>query len=368
MKCLTCEHIERKNTWTCRACGRRMEGGVVFVTGVSGSSVDTYLHSVGAEAQKPGHEHAIQIHDVGRIMQRFAEQDDPNVQWQRILDADKPALRHLRARAFDRLREVVLSNLTTLHIVDLHLSFKWTAVSTLGFDPHNLFEFEPYTRCFVNIIEDLSKIQQNLSQTSWGHRDLRSLLNWRCEEDVLTRVFSAFFGRLEYFLLVRGEPPLTLERMIWHPEMKKVYLSFPITNIVNDIAALNEIAAFRDEIREFLVVFNPHASKDYDEVYLHPRMKKISKDLADVVVDRDYRLIDQSDAVVVYYPRLVASKGVDAEMIHAKRAGKPIYLYCPEDLGGGPFATLPDHSEKDPQSFITFLRDTLASPPTAREV
>jgi len=153
-----------------------------------------------------------------------------------------------------------------------------------------------------------------------------------------------------------------MERLIWHPEIRRVYLSFPITHFVEtgDMAALEEIQHFRDRIREFLVAFDPYASKDYDQALKKPEMKEIISEIGDVTEAKDYRLIDQSQALVVYFPRKVPSKGVDSEMRHARRKGKRIFLYCPEELGGGPFAVSPDYYSADVDEFVAFLKENLA--------
>jgi adenylate kinase len=364
MKCVTCGRFERRNTWTCRACGSAMKGGVVFVTGISGTGTDTYLRRVLEEAKASGHDHEAYIHDIGRVMQRFAEDDDPDVNWDRILDADKRMLRSLRARAFQELVYAIRSQPEALHIVDLHLSFRWFSYLTRGFDPHILSEFVPYTRSFINLIEDLAHVQERLEKSAWGDRNVLELLIWRDEELFLTTLFADIFGRVDCYSVLVGEPPSTLEKLIWHPEQKKVYLSFPITNILHDPVALAEVESFRDHIREFLIVFDPYASHDYDEAILQPAMSEIIKEVGEVVVDKDYRFIDQADAIVVYYPKLVPSKGVDAEMNYARRTGKPIYLYCPEELRGGPFVVPPTHFRSNATDFINLLRSALTDQAT----
>src|SRR5207247_10858868 len=119
---------------------------------------------------------------------------------------------------------------------------------------------------------------------------------------------------------------------------------------------------FRDRVREFVVVFDPYACKDYDETYQLEEVKPLRKQLSEATVDRDFRFIDQADVVVVYYPRKVASKGVDAEMAHARRTGKPIYLYSPESPSEGPFAVPPKDFRSNSDEFLALLRKELAPP------
>jgi len=360
MKCTACNHFERKNVWTCSNCGNSIEGGVVFVTGISGTPASAFLQSVINEAKN--HQHKVTLYDIGELMKKYAEEDDPDVIWDRILDSNEKVRRHLRALAFQYITSEIKSNPNTLHIVDLHLSFRWHPYLTKGFEPHVLKEFLPYVRCFINLIEDIDKVQQNLAKTSWGTRKTLALLLWRDEELFLTDLFANICGRVNSFALACGEPPSMLERIIWHPEQKRVYLSFPITNILNDEDSKNEIFSFRDKLRELsIIVFDPYASKDYDDTYKKIEMEAIRHEVGEVTKDRDFRFIDQADAVVVYFPKKVASKGVDAEMNHARSTGKPIFLYSPEDLGGGPFAVPASHFRSDSNDYLQLINQKLGS-------
>jgi hypothetical protein len=92
-------------------------------------------------------------------------------------------------------------------------------------------------------------------------------------------------------------------------------------------------------------------------------MTILRKQVGETTIDRDFRFIDQADAVVVYYPRKVPSQGVDAEMRHAVETGKPIFLYCPEELSGSPFAPPATHTSNDPGRYIALLRERLSENP-----
>jgi len=309
MQCPACKKFDAANAWTCKACGAPVKGGVVFVTSVSGSAADVQLARVVKEAKRKGHGHSVMLHDVGESMRRFAEEDDPGVNWARILDADPKMLRHLRARVFQDLAYQIRSKPGVLHIVDLHLTFRWLAYLTKGLEPHMLEPFKPHVRCFINLIEDLPMVQERLEKMGWGRRQVLELLIWRDEELFTTTLFADLCGRVACHAVANAEPPSLIERLIWHPEIRKVYLSFPITNLQGDRKAQREIEEFRDRLREFVVVFDPYACKDYDETYQLEEVKPLRKQLSEATVDRDFRFIDQADVVVVYYPRKVASKG-----------------------------------------------------------
>ncbi len=359
MQCRNCGFFERKNVWKCTNCQHEMKGGIVFVTGISGSGTEEYLKAVVDAAHKHGHD--VELHDIGEIMYGYAKDDDPNVRWERILDADEKARRHLRALAFQKLAHDINSKPDVLHIVDLHLCFRWRAYLTKGFEPHLLEQFRPFVRCFINVIADLSKVHDRLRSLSWGERNILGLLIWRDEELFLTDLFAEVSGRVMSLTIATTEPPAMLEKLIWHPDIKTVYLSFPITNL-KDENAKKEIEQFRDEIREFLVVFDPYASKDFDETYKRPEMKALKREVGDITEERDYRFIDQAEAVVVYFPVKVPSTGVDAEMNHARRTGKPIFMYSPEDRGPLPFVVPASHFRAKREEYVDLLKEWAKDP------
>ncbi len=165
MKCRSCGELDSRNTWLCPKCGASIEGGVVFVTGISGSGVEQKLKEVVAAAEK--HKHGVRIHDVGYLMYKHALQHDPDVKWDRILDASPRVLRLLRALAFQDISSAVTGHPEELHLIDLHLCFRWKAYLTKGFEPYILGGFVPHVRCFINIVEDLANIQERLEKTAW---------------------------------------------------------------------------------------------------------------------------------------------------------------------------------------------------------
>lgn len=361
MICPNCEHENRKNTWTCGSCNRPLDGGLVIVTGISGTGSEEKLEEVRQLVE--GHGHRVRIHDVGKIMRRHAVEADPDIEWDMILNVDPMALAYLRALAFQEVAHELRSEQSVLHVLDLHLSFRWRANLTKGIEPYMLRGFLPHVRCLVNLVQDLAAVQERLDKTAWGRRRVLELLIWRDEELFLSDVFANMCG-VDCFAVSVAEPGSVIEDLIWHPEKRKIYLSFPITGILEEPKALSEIATFRDTLRSDFVVFDPFACKDYDETYKRQEMKELREQVGETTVERDFRFIDQADALVAYFPRKVASKGVDAEMNHARRTGKPIFLYSPEDLGGGPFAVPPTHFRNDPDEYFAMLKEKL--PPKRR--
>jgi hypothetical protein len=180
---------------------------------------------------------------------------------------------------------------------------------------------------------------------------------WRDEESFLTRTFAKMQNR-KHYLICNEEPYENVYRLTFEPEIKKTYLSYPISAASEK--ELVEVSKFKDELNEKMVVFDPMSLKDIEwcneaEISLregkeyiesppfdHPDHRKakietrkiveVKAYLQDLTISRDYNLIDQSDYVIVnYYNPLIPSPGVQREIKYAKENGKDVYLFWPRE-------------------------------------
>jgi len=60
-----------------------------------------------------------------------------------------------------------------------------------------------------------------------------------------------------------------------------------------------------------------------------PEVEAAIKNLRYQIIDSDYKLIENSQIVVVYHPRQNISAGVMCEMVYAKSIAKMVYVYYP---------------------------------------
>jgi adenylate kinase len=224
-----------------------------------------------------------------------------------------------------------------------------------------------------------------LQKNHWKNRNsLAELLAWRDEEAFVTKTFAKI-QKKPHFLVARDEPPQTLYNLIFKPEMKKVYLSYPIS--AAESRKMKKVQEVRDELRKNLVVFDPMSIKDVDwltvalsrkksgnKAYSIPftdngnlqkevkvdlnELEEVSVCLKDQTIARDYELISQSDYVAVYYynPNL-PSPGVEREIRFAKDSGKPVILYLPAKTMS-PFRELDiaEHFKKS-EDFVDFFKN-----------
>lgn len=142
----------------------------------------------------------------------------------------------------------------------------------------------------------------------------------------------------------------TMYRLLFEPKMRKAYLSYPMTHGEGVERGLNE---FKARLEENLIVFDPADVNDFDlddqtgeleppgirtdgsgllgDGGLSEFSAREQQHISDQIVFRDYKLIAQSDMIVVYYDVAVPSPGVVSEMNYALHTGKRVYgVWLPE--------------------------------------
>ena len=319
----------------------------VVCTGMSGTGRLDYIREVAALARRHGHE--VAVFDVKEIMFRIAADRGQPVDEETILDTAGSTLEALRAAALEQVLR--LAETTPHFILATHALFRWRNALIPGFDVHYLNQVQP--DLYVTISDTITAIKGRLDrQARWRQYSYHDLLIWRDEETFVTEMMASF-QRKPHYLIARDQPPDTLYRLMFRPEVPTVYRSYPITHIVDQPGLQAECDALGAQLDERFVVFDPMAIKDSqapqpaappgppptggagkaqsgggdggaspsDAPFSPAEMQY----MADQTVARDYKLIKQSDFVVVYYPTTVLSAGVISEMIYAVANGKQVF-------------------------------------------
>jgi len=147
----------------------------------------------------------------------------------------------------------------------------------------------------------------------------------------------------------------TLYRLMFEPQRKKAYLSFPMTHVMDQPDIIAEIGKFRKQMKEAFTCFDP---ADLEEAYLPPYARKaitegkksieldtlgdkvtfdaeevlgIESDINSQIYTRDFALIDQADMIISFIPpfpdgRAAISSGVERELQHAHEAAKEVFV------------------------------------------
>ena len=272
----------------------------------------------------------------------------------KILDLSEKDLDYLRAIVFEDIcRE---KDKHENIIINTHAIFRWNKYITKAFDYYYLTKLNP--DIYITITDTIYSIYGMLEKTQWkGRNALWELLAWRDEEEHITKTF-AMIQKKKHFVICREDPPETIYNIIFEPNVKKTYLSYPIS--AGDSVALQKVREFRDTLRKNMVVFDPLAIKDIEwltvalaerkqgkstieipftndqgmegkTVFNIDDLEKVEEYIKDQTIIRDYNMISQSDFVTsYYYDPNINSPGVQREIKYAKENGKEVFIYYPK--------------------------------------
>jgi adenylate kinase len=306
----------------------------VVCTGSSGSDRMGYLQGVEQLAREAGI--PLEVCSVGDMMLDKAQHIGSPVSREKILDLPSSSLEWLRGTVFEEIVRKATSHENT--IIATHTCFRWKKYLSPAFDTYYLSQLDP--DFYVTITDDYDAIRRRLEHMQqWrGRLQLWEILVWRDEEALITKILAQNF-RKPHYLIARQEPPQILFDLMFRPERKRAYLSYPITAIEKEQPEqLDGVMEFLAELRKHLTVFNPLAMSELErakrlqeeaDVEMNAELVRM---LEDQTVARDYQFIDQSNFVIVYYPVKEPSPGVLSELIYGFSHDKEVYMVFPYDI------------------------------------
>lgn len=332
------------------------------VTGQVGLDKKPYLAELAELARQAGHD--VHVAHVGERIYREA----PDVAPGRILDLPLGRLTSLRRAVFrDILAEAQgHANL----IVNTHATFRWRHGLFYAFDYDHMKALN--ADYYVCLVDNIEAVHYRLIRD--GHRDhsLKDLMVWREEEVLATELVSQIVrGHGCFYIQARGCTASTtdmLYRLLFRPELKKAYLSFPMSHVNDSPGVLAEIETFRRRMKEYFTCFDPGDLEEkilgqlalealeqgHRTVTVKVQGKPLeieAKELADIIGDidgqiyaRDFKLIDQADMIISLVPELAGGKpglssGVERELQHAHEATKDVFVIWLPQAQPSPFVT-----------------------------
>lgn len=320
----------------------------VICTGISGTERVGFLRDVARRAEDEGR--TLEIFDLRETMFQIASDAGEPVEEETILDTFPRALVLLRAAALASVCEQVSRHPNW--VINTHAVFRWKNTLISGFDPYYLSRLK--ADLYVTVTAGVLTVRERLREyPRWQDQSVDGLLVWREEEQFLTEEMARI-QRKPQFLLGRAASTETFYRLIFEPRLRKVYLSYPMAHV--DPNAERDLGPFKRRLEEDMIVFDPG---DVNDFVIEPsRLGRVEvgvagaaidgtaqlaeardegvaeapglsqrelQHVADQIVDRDYKLIAQSDLVVVFYDIAVPSPGVVSEMNYALQSGKRVY-------------------------------------------
>ena len=342
---------------------RRRHGATrVIVTGQVGLDKKPFLEQIVGIAAGNGHE--VRLVNVGDRM--YAE--GPDIVPGRILDLPKQRLTTLRRSVFKDILAIAATD--TNLIVNTHATFRWKHGLFPAYDHAQMLELD--ADLYVTLIDNVDAVHERLDREHEIQHNLRDILVWREEEIVVTEAMAEAIGGYGHaYVMSRGNPRIaaqSLYRLMFEPQRKRVYPSFPMTHVIDMPEIMAEIERFRDALAEHFITFDP---ADFDEkrllheageatkrgedhvvIDVHGRQIKlavseiasIARDIDAQIYARDFKFIEQSEMIVSYIPALpnghpVLSSGVERELQHAFESTKEVFVIWRPDCEPSPFVT-----------------------------
>ncbi len=332
------------------------------VTGQVGLDKKEFLQQVVEIARSKGRE--ILLFNVGEMM--YAEA--PDIVPGRILDLSRQRLTTLRRSVFKDILRAASTGVDL--IVNTHATFRWKHGLFPAYDHAQMRELD--ADLYVTLVDNVDAVHERLEREHDLRHTLKDILVWREEEIVVTEAMAdAIAGYGQAYVLSRSNVRINaqaLYRLMFEPDRKKAYPSFPMTHVMDSPEILAEIEHFRDSLAEHFITFDP---ADVDEKHLMglagealrrgeghfmrevngrtvsmnaKEINSIARDIDGQIYARDFKLIDQSDMIVSYIPtmpdgRPALSSGVERELHHAFEGTREAFVVWRPDCDPSPFVT-----------------------------
>jgi adenylate kinase len=336
----------------------------VVVTGQVGLDKKPFLARVAEAARGEGFD--VSLCNVGRMM--YAEA--PDVGPGKILDLPLTRLDSLRRSVFKDVLAECARHANVL--VNTHATFRWRHGLFYAFDYDQMKALD--ADLYIALVDNIDRVHYRLVRDGHADHTLKDLMVWREEEILATELVSQIVrGHGCFYILARGDCDLpgqaeTMARLLFRPQAKKAYLSFPMSHVYDSPLVLAEIEDFRRQMKRGFICFDPG---DVEEKYLcklalqaaeegrrtieygppGERAVMETSQLVDIIADidgqiyaRDFKLIDQSDMIVSLIPELGGgrpglSSGVERELQHAHEATKDAFVIWRPATPPSPFIT-----------------------------
>jgi adenylate kinase len=333
-----------------------------FVTGQVGVDKGPFLETVKAEALREGID--LTVCHVGQMMYTEA----PDVPAGRILNLPIFRLNAIRRAVFKEILRIADRHEHVL--INSHATFRWRHGLFAAFDIDQIKAFN--ADIYMTLVDNAESVHQRLLRDHDLDHTLKDIMVWREEELLATELISNMTrGHGHFYMISRGRKTpntATVRGLIFQPDRKRVYLSFPMSHVLDLPDTLAEIGRFKSLIQENFICFDP---ADVDEFSLHINALKaleegratievpaadgmitlktadvaqISGDILGQIYARDFKMIDQSDMIISLVPELPNGKpglssGVERELHHAFETGKEVYVVWACKATPSPFIT-----------------------------
>ena len=338
------------------------------------------------------------VFSVGDLMYQESRSAGKPLTQGKILDLPLAELDLLRRLAFTRIGQesADMENV----FVNSHGVFRWDNKLFRAFELSDFQHFRP--DMIVTLVDDVEAVKQRLDELKWAgdlpadtSYSLKDLLVWREEEILASEILGSILGVPHYVLGVAMDPQVASNpqdvafSLTFEPWKKRAYLSYPISDAISRPEIWEKVRAFRRMARGHLTAFDPlmidekrlqqlsaKARQQHPltrELVCDVRGKEVRLSLDEIdavmpdidgqIVARDYKLIDQAEMIVAYFPTAadgipVVAGGVQSELEHAVASTKEVVIVWEADREPTPFIhQKADRIFRSPADLEPFLRE-----------
>ncbi len=334
----------------------------VLFTGQTGIDKKIQLQALGEYCAQKGR--SIQaIFNIGDIMYAESRRSGLRLAEGKILDLPLAQLGALRRSAFNVVRNEVAEKTNVL--VNSHAVFRWNNRLFRAFELPEVRDLRPDV--IVTLIDDVEAVKLRLDQFKESGElppdtrySLKDLLVWREEEMLASEILASVLETPHYVLGVSLEEEVStmpldvMYSLMFEPWKMTSYVSYPISGARSRPDVWEKVVEYRRLARKYLTAFDPlmidekrlvdlaqRTADGTDEVECtalgqtvrlsRREIGAIAYDIDGQIVARDYKLIDQSEMIVAYFPvdasgePLIAG-GVQSEIEYAAASTKKVVI------------------------------------------
>ena len=334
----------------------------IVVTGQVGIDKKEFIGRVAKIANQQGFN--LKTYNVGDMMYTEA----PDIARGKILDLPLSRLENLRRSVFKDI--LTDSDKYQNVLINTHATFRWNHGLFFAFDHDQMLKFD--ADIYIVMLDSIDQIHRRLQRDGHIDHSLKDLMVWREEEILATELLSRIIrGHGCFFICARGDDMLAemMARIMFNREMKKAYLSFPMSHVMDMPDVLAEIEQFRNDMKRYFICFDPAdmenekplaitaleaareghrtitSGRGDEKVILETsQVLEIIPDIDGQIYVRDFKLIDQSDMIVSLVPELrdgkpAISSGVERELQHAHESTRDVFVVWKPKCEPSPFIT-----------------------------
>ena len=307
------------------------------------------------------------VFSVGDIMYEESQKAGRPLKEGKILDLPQADLAVLRRSAFNRISSE--SSAMENVFVNSHAVFRWDNQLFRAFELSELAEYRP--DLIITLVDDveavklrLDRLKEDAQLPADTNYSLKDLLVWREEEILASEIMASVLEDVPHYVLGLGiEPEVSADplevafSLMFQPWKPKAYLSYPISEARRQSDVWDKVTRFRRLARSHLTAFDPlmvdekrlqglmadlrERDPQAERLACGVRGHSVSLSLQEIetilpdidgqIVARDYKLIDQSDMIIAYFPvtaegnPLIAA-GVQSEVVHAAGSTKEVLI------------------------------------------